>query len=68
MSSKKDNYLKSDPDLSTVLHVSVCGHANAVAITDVIFSESLSVGLAPAVSKAHAVKLRRTRQTPCSGF
>lgn len=68
MSAKKDNYLKSDPDLSTVLHVSICGHSNAVDFMDGIFSESLSVGWAPTVTEAHAVKLRRTRQTPCSSF
>lgn len=44
MSAKKDNYLKSGPDLSTVLHVSICGHSNAVDFMDGIFSESLSVG------------------------
>ena len=68
MSAKKDNYLKSDPDLSTVLHVSICGHSKCCWPYGCHLNESLSVGWTPAVSEAYAVKLRRTRQTPCSSF
>lgn len=45
----KGDECKADPNLSSVLHV--CGHSNAADLMDVIFSESLSVGWAPAVVK-----------------
>lgn len=41
MSAKQHNYLKSDPDLSSVL--CICGHLNAADLMDFIFSDSSKV-------------------------
>lgn len=46
MNAKQDDYLKSDPDPSSVLHLR--GHSNAADFMAFNFSESLSVDWAPA--------------------